>query len=740
MRTIATPNNSDKPPAPTARPVPLPVIPEAIPEALRTLPQWVVWLYEWRLVRKAKKGKKAQWDWTKVPHNARTSTCADSTDPATWSSFDEAHAAYQRGGWDGVGFVPLANDNLVVIDLDKCRDPATGAVEDWAARIVAEVDTYTEASPSGKGLRLVAYGCKPDRQRSKRGKVEIYDGLTKAGKAGGRYLTFTGQRLPGTPAEIGERQAAITLVYERELKTPPTRTKKASATDTAAAFTSAIDHPSIDPPAPGPPTPLGTDAELIARAKAARNGEKFGRLWAGDWDGYDSPSEADLALCNILLYWTRGDLERVERLFGQSELGKRAKWTEREDYRRLTLDEALRGASWQSNGQGHPSAPPPAPFSVEVQGLRLTLASRKTTDSGKVVVQVVVTREGQRIDCLTVTSADSNRDRAAARLAQHASVPPSFEFEAAIGKLLAADSPAPATTQAAAAPTVFEVVSARVPEALGIACRTDRGLWSEQQGGEVTRSGFITFVPPWLIDAATVAADAPRDDFGVVKRDRLIGCIKRELEVLWADLTSRLPTLAAAAQLGEKTQAGQQFRQALIRLWTATRTFEVAKTVTGTSGEAVAARASLISRVRSQAEPYLKHQKAPEVRQQWRPVQQAFHCWWRLWIAPDGAVSVRLAMRWPLVGQIGVELPGVRNQATLNAVGVRSGCIDPDPPVTQVLSGGVHRLSVLCVSVTEELMDQPPDEEEANQDSDPVTPPECHCVTEEARDGSNSPQ
>jgi putative DNA primase/helicase len=266
---------------------------------------------------------------------------------------------------DTIYSVPLATDKLVVIDLDECRDPNTGAVEEWASRIVAELDTYTEASPSGKGLRLVAYGRKPDRERSKRGNVEIYDGLTKAGKAGGRYLTFTGQRLLRTPAEISERQEAIVTVYERELKTPQPRTKKVHATEPAAAFTAGINEPSVVPPAPGPPTPLGTDQELIARAKAARNGGKFSQLWAGDWSDYPSQSEADLALCSILLYWTGGDRDRVERLFGQSELGKRAKWTEREGYRKSTIEAALRGASWQSNGQGHPSPAQPDPSGTD---------------------------------------------------------------------------------------------------------------------------------------------------------------------------------------------------------------------------------------------------------------------------------------------------------------------------------------------------------------------------------------
>src|SRR5262249_39190507 len=109
-------------------------------------------------------------------------------------------------------------DGFVIIDLDRCRDPETGAIEPWAATIMAEMNTYSEASPSGTGLRLVAFGRKPDRERSKNGPVEIYDGLTKNGKPGGRYLTFTGHRIEGTPAEVCERQQQLSAIYFRELK------------------------------------------------------------------------------------------------------------------------------------------------------------------------------------------------------------------------------------------------------------------------------------------------------------------------------------------------------------------------------------------------------------------------------------------------------------------------------------------------------------------------------------------
>ena len=61
--------------------------------------------------------------------------------------------------------------------------------------------------------------------------------------------------------------------------------------------------------------------------------------------GYPSQSEADLALCNLLAYWTGSDRERVDRLFRQSGLW-RPKWDERrgeQTYGEQTIATAIAG-------------------------------------------------------------------------------------------------------------------------------------------------------------------------------------------------------------------------------------------------------------------------------------------------------------------------------------------------------------------------------------------------------------
>jgi DNA-binding MarR family transcriptional regulator len=96
-----------------------------------------------------------------------------------------------------------------------------------------------------------------------------------------------------------------------------------------------------------------TDDDVLEKALGARNAGKFARLWAADLDGYPSHSEADLALCAALAFWTQ-DAEQIDRLFRRSGL-YREKW-ERADYREHTIAQALnRSEHWISAHDHHTS-------------------------------------------------------------------------------------------------------------------------------------------------------------------------------------------------------------------------------------------------------------------------------------------------------------------------------------------------------------------------------------------------
>jgi hypothetical protein len=197
------------------------------------------------------------------------------------------------------------------VDLDGCRQ--NGKEERWASEIITELDSYTELSPSGRGVHVIVKGELPDGSRQKdmggdHHGVGLYDATH------GRYLTMTGTSLNGSV--IHERAAELLRLHARLF---PAKAKT---------------RPQCRKPPPG------TDDDLIERARKANDGGKFARLWDGQWKGhYASQSEADLALCTKLAFWTNNDPARIDALFRRSGL-MREKW-ERADYRNITIAKAM---------------------------------------------------------------------------------------------------------------------------------------------------------------------------------------------------------------------------------------------------------------------------------------------------------------------------------------------------------------------------------------------------------------
>ena len=146
---------------------------DCLPEEMRQRPQWVVWKLEER------DGKP-----TKVPYIAGGSGKASSTDSLTWRSFEEAVQALETGRYNGIGFVFSSGDPFAGIDLDDCRNPETGELEEWAVKIVEDFGGYAEVSQSGTGVHIIVKGKAPNK---KRGKVEAYS-LE-------RFFAMTGQVL-----------------------------------------------------------------------------------------------------------------------------------------------------------------------------------------------------------------------------------------------------------------------------------------------------------------------------------------------------------------------------------------------------------------------------------------------------------------------------------------------------------------------------------------------------------------
>jgi hypothetical protein len=234
---------------------------------------------------------------------------AKCNEPASWGTYTEAVEAYRRGGYEGLGY-ELDGSGLTGIDLDHCIDPQNGATEPWAEEIITKMATYAEVSPSRSGVKLLACGKLPPGRREKQ-----WDGYEIGLYDSGRFFTLTGDVYNGSEIAIHERTQELAALHAElfpQQEEQPHRGGQSLALD---------------------------DARILELARSAKNAAKFEALWRGDWQGdYPSHSEADLALCSLLTFYSQ-DEGKVDRLFQSSGLYSE-KW-ERVEYARATIAKAM---------------------------------------------------------------------------------------------------------------------------------------------------------------------------------------------------------------------------------------------------------------------------------------------------------------------------------------------------------------------------------------------------------------
>jgi putative DNA primase/helicase len=283
-----------------------------IPEEMKQAPRWVCWA----AVEKVRNDGTRHF--TKEPRQARDpSRKASSTNPATWSDFQAAMAAYEAGTASGIGFV--LGDGWAGVDLDDVLNAEGNGVTREAEEIVGRLDSYTEWSPSGTGAHVIVRGDVAEGRKF--GGVEIY--------GAGRYFAVTGQMIPIGAFHVAERQEELDeLVAELDRrkakeKRAESRTAEVVARDAAAAR--------LAPPA--------TEEEILAVAHRVCKG--FGELWAGDVSKYGGDeSRADMALAGSLAFICGpGQHELVRALMGRSAL-VRDKWRTNRTYLDRTINAA----------------------------------------------------------------------------------------------------------------------------------------------------------------------------------------------------------------------------------------------------------------------------------------------------------------------------------------------------------------------------------------------------------------
>ena len=267
---------------------------------LQGLPQWVVWRAE-----RDREGKKK-----KVPYNPTVRFArARVKIPSSWGTLEQAGTALESGNYSGIGL--MITPPLVLIDLDHSFDRTTETITDpKAAEMVQALDSYTEVSPSGTGLHILAYGQLPGRG--------IHTAIEMYGQE--RFTTITTAHVAGTPPTIEERQEAVTALYRRFA---PPQTEQEVFQNTRGG--------------------VGREAALTELPPEAAHDPVLQRLLQGDTTGFSSASNADFVLILKLLHWTGDNLELTRRLFLESGLYREDK-TERKTGQTTYLDMTIRNA------------------------------------------------------------------------------------------------------------------------------------------------------------------------------------------------------------------------------------------------------------------------------------------------------------------------------------------------------------------------------------------------------------
>lgn len=263
-----------------------------IPIELKELNRWVLYRLYWD----EKRGK-----YDKKPFNARTGGFAQSNNPYTWCDYETAIKVVDL--YDGLGF--MLGDGIFGVDIDgvELNDPVV-------REVLTTLNSYAEISPSGKGIHVICLGRKPEGA-CRKANFECYDK--------GRFFTVTGNVI-GSYKTIRDCTESIKPLHLKYL---------------ARQENTFLTTPIHD----GRGESL-TDREVIE--KAGRN-EKFNQLYHyGNYSG--DASKDDMALINILIFWTSGSSSQIDRIYRSSAL-MRDKWNRKQSgstYGWCTINKCLR--------------------------------------------------------------------------------------------------------------------------------------------------------------------------------------------------------------------------------------------------------------------------------------------------------------------------------------------------------------------------------------------------------------
>lgn len=173
---------------------------DALPEDLKLRPNFVLWLHggtegkpEERLIFQP------------------DATPANLDDSTTWSDFSSVRAALDGGEFEGIGFVMTPELGIVAVELRHVIDASTRDLSSRGRAVVDALNTYTEISPDGEGLLLLAV-VPSDTSLPEEATSRSLDRLTTSLS----WFPLTGQSLPfHTPPAMRARADQLRAFHAR---------------------------------------------------------------------------------------------------------------------------------------------------------------------------------------------------------------------------------------------------------------------------------------------------------------------------------------------------------------------------------------------------------------------------------------------------------------------------------------------------------------------------------------------
>lgn len=257
----------------------------------------------------------------KIPKDPKTMMNAKANGPDTWGTFAEAAAAVDAGKAKYIGLELRPEFGIVCIDID-----AHGCTEDEAKNRFNGIISgplmggwmYTEQSSSGKGYHILALAeVEPINRKNTELDLELWNT--------GKYVMLTGKymtRCDSMKSKTQQMKRVIEQYFPEKPKVPSVQSGNQAKNLVAE----------------------NSAANVIQIAERSRNGELFKALMRGDTSAHNGDdSAADLALCNLLAFYTRKDADLMDQIFRLSGL-MRPKWDTRRGastYGQLTIQRAI---------------------------------------------------------------------------------------------------------------------------------------------------------------------------------------------------------------------------------------------------------------------------------------------------------------------------------------------------------------------------------------------------------------